>query len=275
MYRSIALVCLVCIGLPAVCRADDPEPQPIKVRFDQLKSRHMVVEVKVNGHGPFKLIFDTGAPVTLLNNRLAKAAQVFPKGYKPSPFAMFGAASKPFTIKTLEIGDVVAHDMPAIVMDHPTVEFVSRIAGPIDGIVGFSFFARYRLTIDYQNKEMTFVPTKFMPPDPMQNLLKLLTASKAKKDVLAPAGQWGFRVAKEPKDQEPGVTVAAVLAGSPAAAAGLRVGDRLLTLEGYWTDSVNDCYLAASHVQPGAAARITIQRQGKPQELTVKVQAGL
>jgi hypothetical protein len=275
MKRMTALACFACLWLASPARADNADTKPIKVAFEQLKSQHMVVQVKVNGHGPFKLIFDTGAPVTLLNNRLAKAAEVFPKGYKPSPFALFGAATKPFKIKKLELGAVVAHDLPAIVMDHPTVEFVSKVVGPIDGIVGFSFFARYRLTIDYQAKEMTFVPTTFQPPDPMQNMLKALTVTKARKEVLAPAGQWGFRVSKEAKDKEPGVTVAAVLPASPAAAAGLKAGDRLLILDGYWTDSVNDCYAAAAHVQPGTAARLTIQREGKQQELTVKVRAGL
>ena len=45
-----------------------------------------------------------------------------------------------------------------MVMDHPTVEAISKTVGPIDGIVGFPFFARYRMTLDYQAKKLTFVP---------------------------------------------------------------------------------------------------------------------
>ena len=66
-----------------------------------------------------------------------------------------------------------------------------------------------------------------------------------------------------------------MLAGSPAAAAGLKAGDRLLTLEGRWTDTVADCYLAASFVQPGTSARLVVLRGGKEMELTVKVASGL
>ena len=61
---------------------------------------------------------------------------------------------------------------------------------------------------------------------------------------------------------------------SPAAAGGLKVGDRILTLEGRWTDSVADCYRAASYVRAGTAARLVVLRDGKEVELTVKVAAG-
>jgi S1-C subfamily serine protease len=93
--------------------------------------------------------------------------------------------------------------------------------------------------------------------------------------VIAPAGQWGFRVGKEKADEAAGVIVEDVLAQSPAAQAGLRKGDRLLTLDGRWTDTVLDCYTAASHVQPGATTHITVMRDGKEMDLTVRVQAGL
>ena len=41
----------------------------------------MVVNVKINGKGPYRLIFDTGAPFTLINNKIAKEAEVFPKDF--------------------------------------------------------------------------------------------------------------------------------------------------------------------------------------------------
>jgi len=37
---------------------------------------------------------------------------------------------------------------------------------------------------------------------------------------------------------------------------------------------VADCYVAASHVRPGTAARLQVKRDGKEMELTVKVQSG-
>jgi S1-C subfamily serine protease len=154
------------------------------------------------------------------------------------------------------------------------VSLIDKFMGPVEGLVGFPFFARYKMTIDYQKKEMTFAPGTFDPPDVMKTMMKTIMAGNQKK-ILAPAGQWGFKVAKESKDAEPGVNVKEVLAGSPAAKGGLKAGDRLLILAGRWTDSVADCYAAASYVAPGTEARLRIRRDGKEMELTVKVQAGL
>ena len=56
--------------------------KPMKTPFELLKTQHMTVQVKINGKGPYRLIFDTGAPVTLINNRIAKEAGVFPKDFR-------------------------------------------------------------------------------------------------------------------------------------------------------------------------------------------------
>jgi hypothetical protein len=276
MRRGMVLVCVAVLFAGGPARADAAGAQPVKVPFDLLKSQHMTVQVKVNGKGPYRLIFDTGAPILLLTNKVAREAGVITKKDKTPPFALFGNMGQ-FKVKSLELGGLVAEDLSAIVMDHPTVSAMASAVGPIEGIVGFSFFARYRMTIDYQAKEMTFVPTKFQPPDMLNRMMAMLMAPKnpLEKRIVAPAGQWGFRVGKEAGDQQPGVTVREVLQGSPAARAGLRKGDRLLTVDGRWTDSVVDCYEAASHVRPGAVARLTVQRDGKEMELSVTVQAGL
>ncbi len=274
-------------------------PKPITVPFDLLKTQHMVVQIKVNGKGPYRVIFDTGAPINLITNKVAKEAGVFPKNFIRPFFAPFGSMGQ-FKIKSLQVGHwrasgvlkiaktpdlgkpevgepdvfVKAENMDTIVMDHPTVSLISKHLGPVEGIVGFSFFARYRTTIDYQAKVMTFVPTTFQPPDMMDNVMKLLTAAPSKK-IVAPAGQWGFRVHKDAKDGKAGVTVKDVLPDSPAAKAGLRAGDRLLTLAGRWTDSVADCYLAASFVAPNTQARLRIVRAGKEMSLVVAVGSGI
>ena len=53
-------------------------------------------------------------------------------------------------IARLEVAGVVSKDLNAIVIDHPTVKAIAEVFGPIDGIIGFPFFARFRTTIDYQ-----------------------------------------------------------------------------------------------------------------------------
>jgi hypothetical protein len=266
LYLTAALALL--IASPA--RAQDE--QPIKVPFDTIKTQHIVVMLKINGKGPYRLIFDTGAPFTLINNKIAKDSGVLPKD-SPAVFPLLGNTYK---VKSMELGGVKLENTQTVIMDHPTVKAIDEAVGPVEGIVGLSFFGRYRVTIDYQAKEMTFVPVNFTPPDALKNMMAKMSSSGApKKAVLAPAGQWGFTVAKDAKDEEAGVTVEHVVAGSAVAKAGLKAGDRLLTIDGRWTDSVVDCFAAAASVRPGTGARVVVRRDGKEMELTVQVQPGL
>ena len=41
-----------------------------------LPTNHMLVRAKINGKGPYRLIFDLGAPITLLSNRAGEASGV-------------------------------------------------------------------------------------------------------------------------------------------------------------------------------------------------------
>jgi aspartyl protease/PDZ domain-containing protein len=270
---TIALV----LALPAAAaHADETPPAPATVPFELLKSQHMAVQVKINGKGPYRLIFDTGAPVTLISNKVAKDAGVFPEKFKTSPFAFFGSQGQ-FKIKNLALGNLGVANVDTMVMDHPTVGALASVLGPIEGIVGFNVFAKHRTTIDYQTKTLTFVPVKYEPVDMMKKLMGLMLASKAEKEkarVLAPAGLLGMRIDK-PADEEAGVLIAEVFAGSAAAAAGLKQGDRLLTLDGRWTDSVEDCFYAASRLQLGTPVRAEILRHGVRQELQIQVKQGV
>jgi hypothetical protein len=276
MKRLTATVCLLAFFTGAA-RAEEPAAKAAVVPFRLLKTRHMVIDIKVNGKGPYPVIFDTGAPVLLLNTKVAKASGVLSRNATPPLFSLFGSMGQA-NIKSLQVGDLKARDVPAIVMDHPTVELISKVLGPIEGIVGFPFFARYKMTLDYQARKLTFVPNGYDPPDVMQSLMAAvmsLADENPKPKVLAPAAQWGLVLHKADDDPEAGTTVREVLRGGAAAQAGLKAGDRLLTLDGRWTDSVADAFRAAGHVQAGAAARVVVKRGGKEVELTVKPRPGL
>ncbi|HEY1377046.1 MAG TPA: aspartyl protease family protein [Gemmataceae bacterium] len=273
------------MGVPFTAACAEEKAGPVKVPFEMLQkgrlmSGHLAVQVKVNGKGPYRLIFDTGAPVILLSARVGKEAGLTGAdraAAKPAGFLMPGQVR----IKKLEVGSMAAEDLNAVVFDHPTLKAIADVFGPIDGIVGFPFFARYRTAIDYQAKELTFTPNGYKPTDVMQALMASLAAQprrgkdRAAPRVVAPAAQWGLRVEKADGDTEPGVTVAEVFAGSAAARAGVKAGDRLLTLDGRWTDTVTDCFAAAEDVKPGQPAEIRLLRNGAEVKLTVTPAAGL
>lgn len=285
-FASLLLAALLGFA-PAFAAPPEKEPakkepakkdeKPIVVPFELLKSRHIAIEVKINGKGPYRVIFDTGAPTNLINNKTAKDSGILDPNKKEAG-GLFGASLAPKQIKKFEVGGVVLEGMPTMVMDHPTVAAIAEAVGPIEGLIGYPFFGRYRMTIDYQKKEMTLVPNGYEPSDTMQAMMnKLMGASGKKPDaaILAPAGVWGFTVDKVDDDEADGVKVTKVLTKSPAEAGGLKVGDRLLTLDGRWTDSISDTFLAASLAKPGKAVTLVVKRNGKEVKLTVTPGQGL
>jgi Aspartyl protease/PDZ domain len=277
--KSLFLAVLAAALLTSPARAEKPAakaPGKGVVPFEILKTGHMTVMVKVNGKGPYKLIFDTGAPINLLNNKIAKEAGLLKNAPQPA-FSLFGSVGD-VKVKELEVGGQKVANVPAIVMDHPTVKVISDAFGPIDGIVGFPFFARFNMTLDYQAKTMTFVPNNYNPPDvlkAMQATMMAMLAGDTGPIILSSPSQWGMSVSKKPGDEEAGVTVTRVLKGSPADQGGLKVGDRLLTIDRRWTDSVADTFAAAGHIKPGTAAPVVVKRQGKEVTLKIKPVSGL
>jgi hypothetical protein len=279
------LAVALCVGFAPAddkpAAKDAPKPQTVK--FDLVSSGHFIVKVKLNGHGPYNLIFDTGAPTSLITPKVAKEAKLTDKA-KDKPFIpLFGMGGQ-VTIKDFQVGDVKAEGVSAMILNHPTVEAFSDAFkdkyGSIEGIVGFPFFARYKMTVDYAAKEMTFVPSGYKPGDVMQDLMQTMMGSfgsggKPQPRVAAPAALWGLELAKTGKDEDEGVDVKTVFAGSAAADAGLKAGDRILTLDGRWTDTLADAYLAASYVKPGKAAVVVVKRAGKEVKLTVSPKTGL
>ena len=236
------------------------------VPFEMLDSNHMVVNAKINGKGPFRLVFDLGAPITLLGNKTAEASGVVkPDAPKSFLFSMRGEGK----VDGLDVGDLKAKDIPVIVFDHPVLKALSGFLGrPLDGIIGFTFFARYKTTIDYQAKVMTFEPVDYEVRDLMKDLPNRLAGPKRAKDVmLTPLGLWGLTVAKS--NDGGGVKVTSVTLNSPASEAGLKPGDLLTTLDGRWTSSVADVFAAASVIAPGQAVEAVVVREGK--SLTIKV----
>ena len=59
----------------ATAKPDKAKPIAV-VPFEMLPTNHMLVEARINGKGPYHLIFDLGAPVTLLSNRVSEATGV-------------------------------------------------------------------------------------------------------------------------------------------------------------------------------------------------------
>src|SRR3954464_9283422 len=61
---------------PAKAKAEAASPAKATVPFSMLPSNHMLVRAMINGKGPYRLIFDLGAPITLLSNTASETSGV-------------------------------------------------------------------------------------------------------------------------------------------------------------------------------------------------------
>ena len=261
---------------PQVPPPSQPTAQPEKAKtkavvpFEMLPTNHMLVEARINGKGPYHLIFDLGAPVTLLSNRVSEATGVV-KASAPRSF-LFGMRGEA-EVDKLQVGELTATKLPVIVLDHPISKALEDMTGrQIDGLMGFTFFARYKTTIDYHAHKMTFEPIDYQVRDLLKELPDRLMGPKvARHRVLAPLGLWGLRLG-EPTGglDSPGVPIVEVHGGSAAARAGLKPGDVLITLDGRWTTSIADVFHAAADIEPGRETAVVIHRDGKEQTITVQ-----
>ena len=270
---------LIVAATATAARADTPTTrpatQPAVARFEVMGSGHIAVMAKVNDRGPYRFVFDTGAPTSLVSEKVATAAGVLPKKFRRPFFTILGNLG-PKKVKSVDIGGGRLEDVKADVWNHPTVDLIAREEGPLAGIIGFPFFARFRTTIDYRTRTMTFTPSTFKPTDTAEQLQALLSGDDdAGPNTIAPTVAFGLTVDKGDATA-PGVTVKSVAPNGPAAAAGVAVGDRLLTLDGRWTDAVADVYTAAAAVDPKAGpVPLVVRRAVKTVTLNVAPTAGI
>jgi hypothetical protein len=260
-------------GTPvATNRPVDPNA-PVVIPFELLSSGHIAIMAKVNGHGPYRFVFDTGAPTLVMSERVAKDAGVLPKNFSKPFFTPLGNLGN-FNIKTLEVGGGKQLDIETNVWNHPTVELLAKTDGPLEGLIGFPFFAHYDLAINYKAKTLTLTPCAYKPLDTNKLMQDAMAGqSVAKQPVITEP--LGIKFDKPAGDSASGVKITDVYKRSPAETAGIKVGDRLLTLDGRWTDSPKDCAAAAAALTKPGEYPLTVFRDGKLVDLKITVSPGI
>jgi predicted aspartyl protease len=129
------------------------------VHYEIAPSKPLVVlSVEVNGRGPYRFCLDTGTSMTAISPALAAALAIPMKpGARPGAGAggsisvSFGMLES-FAVGPHRVGDI----------DVTSADFFSSIAKAcgtdIDGIVGYNFLKRFRVTIDYPGTRLLLEP---------------------------------------------------------------------------------------------------------------------
>lgn len=288
MMRTPARLGLVLAVVGLAVDAPGPDPEVGKaysIPYRMTETNHFLVRVRVDGKGPFNFLVDTGAPHLFVGTEAARKIGIVvdPEDY--------------FTpIGRLEFeGGASLTGMKARVEDPFQLVSMNALGLPgasIDGILGFTALARFKIELDPTRDRMTWTRLDFEPKDPsvpraalrgkppaelqamnaLGPIAKLAAAlvGKQPEEKLHPQGFLGIGLADDPG----GLKVSGVLADSPASASGLKPGDKVASVRGKAVATLKAAHEAVAEVRPGDEVKVSVVRAGRPIELTLTAGEG-
>ena len=114
----------------------------------------ILVDVHVNGRGPFQFAIDTGTSTTAITPELAKQLGV---ETSPAGAGTTGGAPVDFqagSLQSFQLGGAKIDNMAVVVADFFTM-LNAVIGAKLDGIVGYNFLRNYKVVIDYPGETLT------------------------------------------------------------------------------------------------------------------------
>jgi len=267
--------------------ADDKKPEDKKpdaktyhVPYKLTPVQHIMVRAKINGKGPFNFILDTGAPALIVATKVAEKV-----GAKPDKNGLT-------TFDKFEIeGGVAFPKCQAIITDPFQLEGMNGLGilgFELHGMIGFNVLAQHRMEIDFTRDKMVWTPVDYeLPPlkglsgkggaagglEIIGTIMKMLGSflGKQANPEVVTRGFLGIEV--EAKDDV--VTVKSLLPKGPAAASGLKVGDRITKFRGRSVYGLDDLYNYAMKLKPGDAVKVIVKRGDETKEIELKTGEGL
>jgi hypothetical protein len=117
----------------------------------------IVLDVSVNGHGPYKMLLDTGSDPSAIDAGLAKELGL---KFGGSGLAEGGGTEKTEIRETklpsVQVGALAAKDVAAVAVDLTRIAAAMKL--PICGVLGHSFLVGHVVQIDYPARVLRFVP---------------------------------------------------------------------------------------------------------------------
>lgn len=127
---------------------------------------YFLIQISIDGKGPFNFVLDTGATHTAISQRLARDLSKNVTLIEGTVRGVDGAADQNLGVVTLDrvaAGEFAALDLDALVLDLRSLSATFGVR--LDGILGYSFFDGVVLTVDYPRRQVRADRTPLPPPD--------------------------------------------------------------------------------------------------------------
>jgi hypothetical protein len=283
-YLLVATFLGVALSTAGAADKKDPPPPPktsttYEIPYRLTDTKHVLVRVKLNGKGPFNFIIDTGAPALIMTEAVAKKVG----GKDEDGWTMFDKID-------IE-GGLSIPNPRGVAIDMFQLKGMNSmgLAGAeLHGVIGYNILAQYRIEYDFTETKLKWTPVDFKVPKPKRivdkggspgglemigGLIQMLSAFGGIKPNYAihPRGFLGVEVDGESKEP----VVKAVMAGSPADKAGLKVGDRIWRVKGSSVKSTADLLEAIQKLPEGTSLKLSIERGQDTKDLSIELGKGL
>lgn len=160
--KKTLLTLVICsfflLGISQITTSSNPE---IIIPID-MSSHRPIMDVMINGKGPYKFIFDTGSATNVIDENLNKTF-----GFKvvgEDPLQTPGSKNRLFS-KRVAVPKVNFPGTPISENTEMNVIALRKML-PVDGIIGGFFFEDYLVTMDYPGSKLILKKGKLNKNDP-------------------------------------------------------------------------------------------------------------
>lgn len=276
------------VAKKAETKADPQIGQSFEVPYILTQTNHFVVRALINGKGPFHLVVDTGAPGLFLATEAAKKAGV--TSHKEKFFS---------NLEELRLeGGPTLKNLNIRVEDPFQLVGMNSLGLPgvkLDGLMGFSVLARYRITLDPTHKRMFWTRLDFNPKETIDDIpvarkedvplelqamnmlgpamkVAAMFIGKQPETKRLPQGFAGFEM--QSTAQEKKLIVKKVLSESPAEKAGLMPGDAITMIDDKSVKTLDELARAIEKKSAGVKIKIQVDRKETAKTIEFELSEG-
>jgi hypothetical protein len=120
-----------------------PDQDTARINAATDAARHLLVDVRINGNGPYQFVVDTGADRTILATEVAVELGLSHGEKVMLEGVVRGVLTETVSIRTISVGSITSR--------HLIVPTLSRSLLDADGYLGLDFLDGHRVTFDFKN----------------------------------------------------------------------------------------------------------------------------